>query len=1179
MRLTAFLLALAFSTAMHADVDLDKVKKGDAVGAFKVNAVYLNDADKPMGAQFVHSRSGFTLDVLRIESVPQAYTWVNSFPVSDQGEPHTQEHLLLGKGTVGRAYSAALTMSLGEMNAFTQQWRTSYHFGTPAGADVFFDLYRSQLNALLHPNYSDEEIRREVRNFGVTENADKTLRLEEKGTVYNEMMSSMPTPFFTLFYRAFQTLYGSAHPLSYEAGGLPSGIRTMKPEDIRRFHRENYYLANMGSIVSFPADVPIEEILKRTDAILRAVEPEASTRKAKSFATLPKPEPAPAGKIDIVDYPQKNEQQPSPIALVFPANRDLAPRDVMLLQLFLDNIASDSTSNLYKMFIDSKTRVMDVGARSVFNDYEEQPGEPVAIVLTDVAVSNFTPEKLGEIRKKVTGEIDRIANLPDNSADLKEFNERLANRLVERQRDLAKFVNTPPRFGARNTFSSWMDQLFQLGRTDAFRKSVTMKPETAYVRKQLAPEKNVWRDLLQRAHIASTTPYVLAVKPSPALVAREETERIARANAEAERLAKQYGVTDAQEAMHRYNTEYDAASAKIDGEAKNVARTPFVKSPPMTMDDQLIAEVTAIGGIPMVASKFENMTSAQVGLALRADTIPQDHLRFVSLLPLLLTRVGVIENGKAVSYDEMSERLRNEILSLDANYSLNPRTNRVELAVRGAGIGEAEVSRAIDWMSLTLNHPDWRPENLARIRDVLDQELSRLRNVPLGSEESWVQNPFNAYRMQANPLYLAADSVFTREHNALRLKWMLKDVSAADREAVSKFLSSFIASIGSGEVVAERGLRAGPPPRATIEEMLTGKYVRPFMAEVPEHARPLTNELMKDLDLALVGIPDSTLYADLSYLCDAIRSEIATGPTEALERLDETRRALLHQANARMWEVGSSAMQTSIKPKIAALAATLDKNAAPRATYATTRAIDARLRARDATAIEPVYVGLFAPNMKGGVVITSVPSAHYSDFADKDKQLDYLASRLYGGGGPHAVFIKTIGAGLAYSNGIRGGLSGARIGYYAERTPEIPQTLKFVTNIIKTSPRDPSLADYTIAQAFGEFRASQTYETRAEAMAADLADQQPPAQVRSFRESILELRKDPTLGDQLFDRKDKVYARAIPGYGGVRGRDVKDAVYFAIGPDKQLDAFDAYIKAAEGDEKLFRLYARDYWMP
>jgi Zn-dependent M16 (insulinase) family peptidase len=111
---------------------------------------------------------------------------VNSFPVSDQGEPHTQEHLLVGKGTTGRAFAGLDTMWLSQSSAFTGQWRTNYVFNTPAGPAVFYRLLDAQLNALLNPDYTDEEIRREVRNFGVTENPDHTLRLEEKGSVYNE---------------------------------------------------------------------------------------------------------------------------------------------------------------------------------------------------------------------------------------------------------------------------------------------------------------------------------------------------------------------------------------------------------------------------------------------------------------------------------------------------------------------------------------------------------------------------------------------------------------------------------------------------------------------------------------------------------------------------------------------------------------------------------------------------------------------------------------------------------------------------------------------------------------------------------------------------------------------------------------------------------------------------------
>src|SRR5204863_139172 len=138
-----------------------------------------------------------------------------------------------------------------------------------------------------------------------------------------------------------------------------------------------------------------------------------------------------------------------------------------------------------------------------------------------------------------------------------------------------------------------------------------------------------------------------------------------------------------------------------------------------------------------------------------------------------------------------------------------------------------------------------------------------------------------------------------------------------------------------------------------------------------------------------------------------------------------------------------------------------------------------------------------------------------------------------------------------------------------ERTPEIPQTVKFVVDTLKSAERDPRLGDYAVAQVFGESRAAATYETRAESMAADLADRQPPEQVKKFRASILELRKDPELGNKLFDRKDAVYGRLLPGYN-VKGKDVPDAIYFTIGPDKQLDAWEAYLKIAEGAARCRR---------
>src|SRR5687767_11038448 len=329
---------LAQSTAGS---QFDTLTQGKMINGFRTEALYLNDSDKPFGARFRHVRTGFTLDFLQMQSVPQSLTWVNSFPTSDRGEPHTQEHLLLGKGNVGRAHSGLESMSLAGSTAFTMQWRTVYQMHTAAGPEIFYKLFESETDSLLHPDYTDEEIRREVSHWGVSEDpADKSLSLEEKGTVYQEMASSYERPINRLFRNANFMLYGKDHPLALSAGGWPGAIREMKPEHIRRFHADNYRLGNMGMVASFPKEMPLVDVLRRLDQILNRLEPRQEKRRFSSEADLPAPRPAPAGQIELVQYPHKNEQQPGWMMFTWPATRDLDTQDKTLLNLFLQNVAA-----------------------------------------------------------------------------------------------------------------------------------------------------------------------------------------------------------------------------------------------------------------------------------------------------------------------------------------------------------------------------------------------------------------------------------------------------------------------------------------------------------------------------------------------------------------------------------------------------------------------------------------------------------------------------------------------------------------------------------------------------------------------------------------------------------------------------------------------------------------------
>jgi hypothetical protein len=256
----------------------------------------------------------------------------------------------------------------------------------------------------------------------------------------------------------------------------------------------------------------------------------------------------------------------------------------------------------------------------------------------------------------------------------------------------------------------------------------------------------------------------------------------------------------------------------------------------------------------------------------------------------------------------------------------------------------------------------------------------------------------------------------------------------------------------------------------------------------------------------------------------------------------------------------------------------LDAVNPPRLPASNETVIKTRLLDHAPGASKPVFVGLVNPSSGSGVLINSAPLTNYID-TSREGLLHYLASKVYSGQGAHSLFMKTWGSGLAYSNGVGSSPANGRMSYYAERCPELPQTLRFVIDQVKNTPRDTTLADYCIAAAFQEFRSASSYESRGESMAADLADGTTPDQVRTFRKAILEMRKTPHLIDLLYDRVPEVYNRILPGFGGTSPEDIQGGIYYVIGPEKQLSLYEQYLQTAVGrDAKLYRLYPRDYWI-
>jgi len=188
-----------------------------------------------------------------------------------------------------------------------------------------------------------------------------------------------------------------------------------------------------------------------------------------------------------------------------------------------------------------------------------------------------------------------------------------------------------------------------------------------------------------------------------------------------------------------------------------------------------------------------------------------------------------------------------------------------------------------------------------------------------------------------------------------------------------------------------------------------------------------------------------------------------------------------------------------------------------------------------------------------------------------------LSGKLYGGGGPHGLFMKTWAAGLAYSNGYSYRQNTGFVSYYAERCPDVSETMRFVVNELKTAEEDPGLTDYAVAQVFGYSRAPSRYEQRGEAMASDLIDGYTPEVVKAFRKKVLDFKDKKNLNDELRSRMESAYGPVLTGYGQSLSKS-KDGIFFLIGPEEQFKMLENYIETTEGEQTVYRLYPRDFWL-
>ena len=1162
----ALWLVIAFSRVASASDQFffQSLQPNQKLTGFTVRTQYVNQVGDGVGGRFVSDKYGFIVDLFSLESAPQAFYWIKTPPADDRGEPHTCEHLLLGKGNVGRLVAAQEEMLLGNSTAYTDQLVTCYHFNTVAGNEAFFTLFQSKLNAFLNPDFTDEEIRREVAHVGATEKTDGKLWIEEKGTVYTEMVSNYEKPWSYLWEPMDEMVFGPDHPCANISGGRPDAIRQMVPEDLWNFQKSTHILSNMGAIVSIPPGIDPKECLKRLAAILAECQKQPSPNSSPSIAVqnLPPPAPtAPPGTVVINNYPAETIDDPGDILFSWPADLEYGLEEEILLELFLGNLANGSSSNLYQIFFDSATRRIDLGAGYCFATTSRYPGHPIRIVLGDVEAARITPEVIDSIRTLIRNAIAEIAALKPGSEELKAFDNRALASLSQRKRRYAQILDTPPQFGFRGGPAGfWISHLEGLESLDKFKKSITLADVFDAVESKISADANSWSGPIDKWRLTKIELCVVAAKPDPTMIGKIAADKESRLSGYVEGFKKRFAVTDDQQALRLYKAEFDAATAALEKRAAAQPRMEFTSDPPLSLDPELKSSTKTIQSVRLDAFRFDNLTSATIGLALNLNALPDSLLVYAPILPSIITGVGLEIDGSKLSHRDVETRLREEVLGLDSYYSNSDATGRAELVVRGRGANQKESLRAIDWMRAGLFHPLLSEDNLSRIRDLVSQRLNGMRNRMKGGEEGWVDVPFNALRHQDNRRYLAADCFLTQTLLMQRLKWRLASPQdPIERASLQKFARDLLKN-GLGK------------SRRELDSLLNSSASLPKGA----NARHTAEELLADMRATLASVPDESLALDWEYLIGSALFDFGYGAKYALRDLAASLASVAQQSGARMFLISNASDRLPIESKLAELAAKLGGKPSYSSLDQYPGVMSQAIAERGGNS-QAVYFGLVNPSTRNGLIYFG-SQFHEPYDSSPDGVLDALAGRLYGGGGAHSFFMQTWGAGLAYSNGVayRDRWSGVR--YYAERCPDAAETMKFVVSILDEAKLDPALLDYVVALAFGESNAPSTYEERGESFANDLADGITPEKIAAFRRAVLLVKKDPKALKGIWSRMEKVYGRVLGGYGAAKQAG-EGNTFLLIGPEDQIVSMEGLIAAKEGmGRQVTRIYPRDFWI-
>ena len=1165
--LSAILLSACFEIAglgaSASAEDLSRLKRNQQVSDFRVANLYADGDGKVVGAGFRHIPTGAPVFFLQIETVPQAFVWVDTPDDSNKGLPHSLEHLLAGKGTKGRYFNLLQIMKFGLSSAATYRDFNFYGLSSATGRDDFFEQFHALLDALYHPDFTDIEAEREFYHFAiVTDATAKTRNLVEAGSVYDEEQSGQGKNVY--FYQLLSHVLGPQNPFGFDIGGIPDEMRGVTPEEIRRFHARQYRLGpGSGFIFAVSPKESVADFLAKLSQEFRqflASHPPAQAEIAAAHDGPKYPiRPSERAETVIYPFPGASATDPGEVRYSWKSLRVDSPTELRLLQLFFRGLADGERSLLYKSLIDSKTREFDSGATTVESEpfLANGPRFPIWNVgVSGIPGRRITSAQIERMKDLLLSRIREISEYPDGSAHLAAFNDLLSSYSRSRQRGQNFWIKSPPGFGSGDNRTDWKELFEALEMDLSFVKSLPEQAVWQTIDSQIKSRKNVWRDLIRKFRLLDS-PYAAAAVPSPQLLEELEKKRQDRIGNEIKLLMARYHTGDQQEALLRFEQSESLKTKEIDQIAAKVPRPRFTDHPPLTPDDEIQYRQFELDGVPVIATVFDRPPSIDVGLSFDLNNIPAKYYKYLPILPRCFDSLGLKRGAQITSYSTLSEA-KEKFLNFSVGYENNAASKRADLVIRASAVNVAEVPDVLALINQIIHFNDLDVANIDRLQDIVTRRLSADDSYMKQPESDWVRNPAFAFRYQDQPLAFAMNSQLTRSHWDSRLSWLLhKPVGAEEIADLGRFANGILS-------------RSSAVSTEDLSRVLTRSDLG-----------ALQRELVEYWERNVSFFPKSEVNEGLRRLTLEVQEDLRQGPAKTVEELKDLQRLVLDRKTLHVDLMLSQSALDTIRPELlrflkAIPARPLQKREATDSSSPPSPIL-ARLakRYRSADFSFPWYVGFESP--EGG----SGNAVFYADFPGYD-QLDHktlvnmLSSQLFAGDGPQSFYQKAREHGLAYGIFLASDPGSRLIWYYADRSPDIPSLVGFANSAAeKTSAlQDQHAVDYVLRQSFPFPRTALTFSERAKAIAQDIRDGNTPERIRRFSEAVLRLRQDPNLFSELTQAGFvSICGVLLNEKCSEEQRDSRSLFFFA-GPTTALDDIERRIAGP----RILRIWPSDYWV-